>query len=81
MPFAFEENKITIGITNGLNASGVAKLVVKVFQDYVEPIINTVNLGAFNKHILRSDVGDPNLRGNGKNSQVSSLRRHTNLLD
>ena len=74
-------DKVIVGITDGFNARGVAHFVVKVNKDNVEPIVDSVNLSAHGKNILRSDMGDPNLRGNGKNSQVSSLRRHTDLLD
>ena len=74
-------DKVIVGITDGFNAHGVAHFVVKVNKDNVEPIVDSVNLSAHGKNILRSDMGDPYLGSNRKNIEVSSLGWHTNLLD
>jgi len=57
-------DKVGVSMAYGLDAGGVTQFIVKIFQDYVEPIINIVNLIALSKHILRSDMGDPDFGSN-----------------
>jgi len=74
-------NKIVVGIANDLNGSGIAELEIQIFQNNVEPLIKLVNLSTFVKHILRSEMGDPNLGCNGEEGKVGGLSRHANLTN
>jgi hypothetical protein len=67
---AITSNELSICITNGLDRSGVTQFVVKIFQEDIEPIENIVNPQILSKHVLRSDMGDPDPGCKGQIPQV-----------
>lgn len=69
---ASTSDDLSICVTNGLDRSGVAELVVEIFQKDVEPIEDTVHAQILSKHVLRSDMGDPDPGCEGQTPQSNA---------
>ena len=56
---AIMRDELSICVTDGLDRGGITQLVIEIFQKDVEPIEDIVNAQILSKHVLRSDMGDP----------------------
>ena len=67
---AIAGDELSICVTNGLDRAGITQFVIEIFQKDVEPIEDIVNAQILGKHVLRSDMGDPDSRCKGQILQV-----------